>query len=71
MREAWKADMAVLADRGRRGDMIVGILSILKICVADPGCFSRIPEPKFFHPGSASKNLCILTQKMVFKLSEI
>jgi hypothetical protein len=41
--------------------------------VADPGCFS-IPDPgsDFFHPGSASKNLSILTQKIVFlsKLSE-
>jgi hypothetical protein len=31
----------------------------------------RIPDPTFFHPGSASKNLSILTQKIVFKLSEI
>ncbi len=43
---------------------------------ADPGCLSRIrifsiPDPNFFHPGSASKNLSILTQKIVSKLSEI
>ncbi len=31
----------------------------------------RIPDPNFFHPGSASKNLSILTQKIVSKLSEI
>ncbi len=43
--------------------------------VADPGCLSRIPDPTFFHPGSririvsipdpgsASKNLSILTPK--------
>ncbi len=32
----------------------------------------RDPDPKFFHPGSASKNLSILTQKkQVSKLSEI
>jgi hypothetical protein len=30
---------------------------------ADPGCLSRIPDPNFFHPGSASKNLSILTKK--------
>jgi hypothetical protein len=43
--------------------------------VADPGCLSRIrifsvPDPYFFipDPGSASKNLSILTQKMVSKL---
>jgi hypothetical protein len=48
--------------------------------VADPGCLSRIPGPTFFHPGSqirtvsipdpgsASKNLSILTIKMVSKL---
>jgi hypothetical protein len=51
--------------------------------VADPGCLSRIrifpsririfliPDPNFSHPGSASKNLSILTQKIVSKLSEI
>ncbi len=32
---------------------------------------SQIPDPNFFHPGSASKNLSILTQKIVSKLSEI
>jgi hypothetical protein len=30
-----------------------------------------IPDPNFFHPGSASKNLSILTQRIVSKLSEI
>jgi hypothetical protein len=40
--------------------------------VADPRCLSRIrlfsiPDPNFFHPGSASKNFSILTQ-MVSKL---
>jgi hypothetical protein len=46
--------------------------------VVDPGClfrirfFSfRIPDPNFFHPGSASKNLNILTQKIVSKLPKI
>ena len=47
--------------------------------MADPGCFSRIPDPTFFHPGSrirtvsipdpgsASKNLSILTPKKTKK----
>ncbi len=46
--------------------------------VADPGCLSLIPDPNFFHsafeffdPRSASKNISILTQKFVSKLSEI
>ncbi len=51
--------------------------------VSDPGCLSRIPDPNFSHPrsririfpirdpGSATKNLSILTQKTVSKLSEI
>jgi hypothetical protein len=30
-----------------------------------------IPDPNFFLPGSASKNLSILIQKIVSKLSEI
>jgi hypothetical protein len=30
-----------------------------------------IPEPNFFHPGSASKNFSILTQKKFSKLSEL
>jgi hypothetical protein len=47
-----------------------------KNSVADPGCLSRIrifsiPDPNFFYPGSASKNLSILTQTIVSKLSEI
>ncbi len=43
---------------------------MLVCSVADPGCLSRIrlfpiqnPGSEFFHPGSASKNLSILTQK--------
>ncbi len=49
----------------------------LPISVADPGCLSQIlifyiPDPNFFHPGSASKNLSILIQeKNGSKLSEI
>ncbi len=46
--------------------------------VADPGCLSRNPDPgselfpiRIQDPGSASKNLSILTQKMVSKLWEI
>jgi hypothetical protein len=47
--------------------------------IADPGCLSRIqissiPDPgskRFPDLASASKNLSILTQKIVFKLSEI
>ncbi len=39
--------------------------------VADPECLARIPDQNFFHPGSASKNLSILTPKIVSKLSEI
>ncbi len=41
-------------------------------------CGSGIPDPNFFHPGSdvfhhgsASKNLSVLTQKIVYKFSEI
>jgi hypothetical protein len=39
--------------------------------VADPGCLSRIrlfpiPDPNCLHPGSASKNLSILTPKKWF-----
>ncbi len=34
--------------------------------VADPGCLSRIPDHNFFHPGSASKNLSILSPKKGF-----
>ncbi len=42
----------------------------LTFSVSEPECLSRIrrfsiPDPTFFHPGSASKNL---TQKMVSKL---
>ncbi len=38
-----------------------GILRhMVNISVADSGCLTRIPEPNFFHPGSASKNLSIL-----------
>ncbi len=36
--------------------------------VANPACLSRIMYPNFFHPGSASKNLNILTQKIVFSV---
>ncbi len=42
--------------------------------IPDPGSDffpSRIPDPNFFHPGSASKNLSILTENPVSKLSEI
>jgi hypothetical protein len=35
--------------------------------VADPGCLSRIPDPTFFHPGSSSKNLSILTPQKAKK----
>jgi hypothetical protein len=41
--------------------------------VSDPGCLSRIrifsiPDPNFFHPGSESRNLSIVAQKIVSKL---
>jgi hypothetical protein len=49
--------------------------------VADLECLSWIPDPNFFHSGSRvkkipgsdphQKNLSILTQKIVSKLSEI
>ncbi len=39
--------------------------------VADPGCFSRIWIFSIPDPGSASKNLSIFTQKIVFNLSEL
>jgi hypothetical protein len=41
------------------------------VSVADLGCLSRIPDPNFFHPGSALKNFSSLTQKIVSKISEI
>jgi hypothetical protein len=44
---------------------------VLLTSVVDPGCLSRIPGPNFFRPGSTSKNLSILTQKIDSKLSEI
>jgi len=56
---------------------------LITISVADPGCLfripnpgsdffpSRIPNPNFFHPGSASNNLSNLTQKMVSKFYKI
>ncbi len=48
------------------------INSKIRICsVADPVCLTRIQDSNFFYPGSASKNLSILTQKIVSKLSEI
>jgi hypothetical protein len=46
-------------------------LSIFISSVVDPGCLSRIQIVSIPHPGSASKNLSILTQKIVSKLSEI
>ncbi len=63
-----------------------GQFSLLEyFSVADPACLFRIPDPNFSIPdpgsrmlslkdpnsGSASKNLSILNQKLVFKLSEI
>ncbi len=39
--------------------------------VADPGCLSRIRIFSIADPGSISKNLSILTQKIVTKLPEI
>jgi hypothetical protein len=58
-----------------------GICIRLSSSVADPGCLSRISDPNFSItdpgsrvkkiPGSASKNLSILTQKMVYKLGNI
>jgi hypothetical protein len=40
-------------------------------CVADPGCLSRIRIFSIPDPGFPSKNLSILTQKMVSVLSEL
>ncbi len=47
--------------------------SVIITSVPDPGCLSRIPDPNFSipDPGSTSKNLSILTQKIVSQLSEI
>jgi hypothetical protein len=36
------------------------------ISFADLGCLSWMQDPNFFHPGSASKNSNILTQKLFF-----
>ncbi len=46
-------------------------ISFLCFSVADPGCLSRIRIFSIPDPGSASKNLSILSRKMVSKLSEI
>jgi hypothetical protein len=45
---------------------------LTSVSVADPGCLSRIrlfsiPDPNCLHPGSSSKNLCILTPKKAKK----
>ncbi len=50
--------------------MFMGLLDpdpLVRGSVADPGCLSRIPDPTFFHPGSSSKNLSILTLKKAKK----
>ncbi len=39
--------------------------------VADPGCLTRIQILSIPDPGSASKNLSFLTQKMVSELKEM
>jgi hypothetical protein len=52
--------------------------TVVPDCVADQGFLARIPDPNSFsiqdpnlsRPGSASKNLSVLTQKIVSKLSE-
>jgi hypothetical protein len=58
--------------------VFIKILQVLRGSVADPGCLSRIQffpsrilDPNFSipDPGSLSKNLSILTQKIVSKLS--
>jgi hypothetical protein len=46
-------------------------ITVLRIRNVYPGSRNRlfsIPDPNCLHPGSASKNLSILTQKMVSKL---
>ncbi len=55
---------------------VIQVMAYYSCNVADPGCLSRIflsriPDPNFFHPGSAEKNLSIVTQKIVSELSEI
>jgi hypothetical protein len=48
--------------------------AVLRIRDVYPGSRIRIfsiPDPNFFHPRSASKNLSILTQRIVSKLSVI
>ena len=52
------------------------LLSVSRIRDVYPGSMIRlfsslILDPNFFHPGSASTNLSILTQKMVSKIQEI
>jgi hypothetical protein len=44
-----------------------------KTSIADPGCLSWTPDPKFFHPGFRIriKEFKYLTQKIVSKLSEL
>ncbi len=55
----------------RRSHGVCPYLFILFNSVADPGCLSRIrvisiPDPNFFYPGSASKNLNIFSPKNSF-----
>jgi len=53
---------------------VTSVADSVWLFIPDPGSNffpSRIPYPNFFHPGSASKNLSILTPKMVSKRWEI
>jgi hypothetical protein len=52
-------------------DTEVRKIAVLRIRDVYPGSdFFSIPDPIFFHPGYASENLSILTQKIVSNLSE-
>ncbi len=68
----------ISATRGERDCMKDGGLSLVKhiivwilfypgsrMFIPDPGCLFRIPDPSFFHPGSVSNIVSILTQKIV------
>jgi hypothetical protein len=47
------------------------VLRIRDVCPGSDFFPFRIPDPNLFHPESSSKNISILTQKMISKLKEI
>ncbi len=65
--------VATIASMSWTWQQIKNVYKWLKSCIyfiptARSGMF--IPDPNFLHPGSASKKISILTQKIVSKLSQ-